>query len=95
MSSHAIKSQLTGILQPTGGVLLLFDHRPNEPIDLLEIRSRKSVTQPAGQSAQAGDGLQEVGGAAAAVITLNAEDDDTSADAPVPEPFEYNTDNDG
>jgi 26S proteasome regulatory subunit N2 len=76
--------------------LLLHDRRPEEPVTLMEVKSRKSVTQPAGGSGAAGAAggqpAADVGGAQAAVDILNVEDDDGTEDAPLPDPFEYNTD---
>jgi 26S proteasome regulatory subunit N2 len=72
--------------------LLLHDRRPEEPVTLMEVKSRKSVTQPAGGSGAGGQPAADVGGAQAAVDILNVEDDDGTEDAPLPDPFEYNTD---
>jgi len=60
----------------------------------MEVKSRKSVTQPAGAAAgaTAAGGAVGGGGAEAAVEILNAEDDDGAEDAPLPDPFEYDTD---
>lgn len=85
------------VKKPTGGVLLLHDRRPEEPVTLMEVKSRKTVTQPAsGSGAAAGAATgeaaaaaAEVGGAQAAVDILNVEDDDGTEDAPLPDPFEY------
>ncbi|KAI5853970.1 armadillo-type protein [Tricharina praecox] len=85
------------VKKPTGGVLLLLDRRPNEEVQLMEVKSRKSVTQPAGAvagAAAAGSAVEEIGGAEAAVNILNAEDDDGADDAPLPDPFDYDTDSD-
>lgn len=63
----------------------------------MEVKSRKSVTQPAGAvagAAAAGSAVEEIGGAEAAVNILNAEDDDGADDAPLPDPFDYDTDSD-
>jgi 26S proteasome regulatory subunit N2 len=66
------------------------DRKPEEPVQLIEVKSRKSVTQPAGAPAQDGE-VSGGAGALAAINTLNAEDDN-GEDAPLPEPFEYHTD---
>ncbi|KAI5793103.1 armadillo-type protein [Geopyxis carbonaria] len=80
------------VKKPTGGILMLLDHKPGEPVELMEIKSRKSVTQPAGGATQATESVADIGGAEAAVDVLNAEDDDGTDDAPLPDPFEYETD---
>lgn len=79
------------VKKPTGGVLLFLDRRPNEDVQLMEIKSRKSVTQPAAQ----GVGVEEVadvGGAETAANIMNIEEDDGVETAPLPDPFEYHTD---
>jgi len=87
------------VKKPTGGVLLLLDHRPDEEVQLMEIKSRKPASAAAATAA-AGAGevaapvvtVAEASGAGAAVEILNMEDDDGAEDAPIPDPFEYNTD---
>lgn len=73
--------------QPTGGILLLLDRKAGEPVELLEIKSRKPAPKPptGGQSLTT---PQQAG----AVQILNTEDDDSTEDAPCPDPFEYETD---
>jgi 26S proteasome regulatory subunit N2 len=79
----------TNFLQPTGGILLLHDRKAGEPVELLEIKSRKPAPKPA----TAGQTLTpQEPAASAAVDILNTEDDDGTEDAPVPDPFEYETD---
>lgn len=79
-------------MQATGGVLMLVDRKKGEPVELLEIKSRKTVTQVAAGGPAPQQPAPEVGaGAVAAVDILNMEDDE-GEDAPVPDPFEYETD---
>lgn len=79
-------------VQPAIGVLMVLDKRSDEEVEYMEMRSNKSVTQPAaGPSTPQRGGIVEMGGAEAAVQILNTEDDD-GEEAPVPDPFEYETD---
>ena len=68
----------------------------------MEVKSRKPASTAAaaaaagaagaGEAAAAVVTVAEVSGAEAAVDILNMEDDDGTEDAPLPDPFEYNTD---
>ncbi|KAI5851178.1 armadillo-type protein [Morchella snyderi] len=81
------------VKKPTGGVLLLLDRTPDEPVQPLELKVRKApVTSGPGHSVGGSANQDNTGGAAAAVNILNAEDDEGDDDAPVPEEFEYHTD---
>ncbi|KAF8251062.1 26S proteasome regulatory complex, non-ATPase subcomplex, Rpn2/Psmd1 subunit [Wilcoxina mikolae CBS 423.85] len=82
------------VKKPTGGVLLLFDRKPDEEVKLMEVKSRKPASSAAAGAAAGTEAVSaaEVGGAEAAVQVLNMEDDDGTEDAPLPDPFEYNTD---
>lgn len=75
-------------------MLLLLDRTPDEPVQQLELKARKMPTiSGPGQSVGGLSANQDnTGGAAAAVNILNAEDDEGD-DAPMPEAFEYHTDN--
>lgn len=77
-------------------MLLLLDRTPDEPVQQLELKVRKApATSGPGQSVGGSLANQDnIGGAAAAVNILNAEDDEGDDDAPVPEMFEYHTDSD-
>lgn len=67
----------------------------------MEVKSRKPASTAAAAAAAGAAGageaaaavtVAEVSGAEAAVDILNMEDDDGTEDAPLPDPFEYNTD---
>lgn len=95
--SSCLTYSLIGVFfQPTGGVLLLLDRTPDQPVQQLELKVRKvPATSGHGQSVGGLSANQDnTGGAAAAVNILNAEDDEGDDDAPVPEGFEYHTDSD-
>ncbi|PWW75040.1 26S proteasome regulatory complex, non-ATPase subcomplex, Rpn2/Psmd1 subunit [Tuber magnatum] len=83
------------VKKPTGGILLLLDRTPSEPVRLMELKARKATvptaTGPSHTVGPVNDG-PGTGGAAAAVNVLNAEDDEGDEDAPLPEDFEYITD---
>jgi len=83
------------VKKPTGGILLLLDRTPCEPVRLMELKARKATvptaTSPGHTVGSVNDG-PGTGGAAAAVNVLNAEDDEGDEDAPLPEDFEYITD---
>ncbi|KAL7274550.1 proteasome regulatory particle base subunit [Rhizina undulata] len=89
-------SRYEPVKKPTGGILLLLDKKPDEPAELLEIKSRKPATAAGPGQTVSSTATTEAGagggGAAAAVSILNAEDDDGDDDAPVPGEFEYHTD---
>ncbi|PUU77052.1 armadillo-type protein [Tuber borchii] len=83
------------VKKPTGGILLLLDRTPSEPVKLMELKARKATapttTGPGHTVGSANDG-PGTGGAAAAVNVLNTEDDEGDEDAPPPDDFEYITD---
>lgn len=94
------------LIQPTGGILLLHDRTPDQPAQLLELKSRKPATTgpggvvgvmiaPGGASTILTRDHAGSGGAEAAIQILNAEDDDGDEDAPVPHEFEYESQDEG
>jgi len=91
-------SRYIPVKKVTGGVLLLADKTPEEPPQLLELKSRKptvpaqSVTPiTAPVPSTSGDFLGG-GGAAAAAAVLTQEDDEEE-EAPLPEAFDYHSEN--
>ncbi|KAF8442751.1 armadillo-type protein [Terfezia claveryi] len=97
------------VKKPTGGILLLHDRHPDQPAQLMELKSRKPAAlagpgnavgvgnTPAGTSPMltASQGEVGSGGAEAAIHILNAEDDDGDEDAPLPHEFEYESGDEG
>ncbi|KAL6716527.1 proteasome regulatory particle base subunit [Lecanora helva] len=89
---------------PTGGVILVNDTMPNEPVQLLEMKRVKKPAQPAaapqtmqdqGAAALAqGEASREATGATEAVGVLTAIDEDSegATDAELPREFEYHSD---
>ena len=86
--------------QPTGGPILLFDEDPDEPKSLLELKKKTAPPAPAPTAAANGASLPvdsdlanvaaPLGGAAAAagVLTAVDEDEEGGEEAPVPDAFE-------
>lgn len=100
-SSFKMLAKLFLSCQPTGGVILLTDTRPDEPHDLLELKARKKATpsapQPGGSGrpqTPGGVGEMRETGAAAAAGVLTAVDEDEGEEAPVPEAFDVDEDED-
>lgn len=81
-------------MQPTGGVILVHDTKPEEPKTLLELKVKKAVPAPAPGAAGAS------GDQAAAGVQSGADSDDIDdnlveegdAEASVPREFEYISD---
>jgi 26S proteasome regulatory subunit N2 len=102
-ASHPKISRTNLASQPTGGVILLEDTRPDEAKSLLELKARKK-TAAAGPAPGAGGAgqpstdftmadLTRGSGATAAAGVLNAVDeDDDGEEAPVPDEFEVDED---
>lgn len=97
--------KLANSLQPTGGVILLNDTKPDEDKELLELKAKKKTTPSAPAPGQPlGGGADttmaepftpaRAGGAAAAAGVLNAvdEDEEGGEEAPVPDEFEVEED---
>lgn len=95
------------VKKPTGGVILLTDTTPSEPKALMELKARKNtkpaaapetlqdrVTAAFNQQDAAGGRTQESSGAAEAVGVLTAvdEDEEGGEEAPVPNEFDYHSD---
>ncbi|KLJ10690.1 26S proteasome regulatory subunit N2 [Blastomyces silverae] len=96
------------VKRPTGGVVVVLDKAPSEPREILELRaSRETKQAAAGETIQdrinaAMSALEQPavvagtsGGAAAAagVLTAVDEDEEGSEEAPVPNEFDYYSDN--
>lgn len=93
------------VKKPTGGPILLFDTQPDEPKSLLELKAKKKTAPPAptagntagaASAAAAGNngGGSDAAGARAAAGVLTAVDEDVEGgeEAPVPEPFDVEDD---
>ena len=87
--------------QPTGGPILLFDTTPDEPKSLLELKAKKKTAPPAptpgntlGAPSNAPETPAQGGGARAAAGVLNAvdEDEEGGEEAPVPDAFDVEDD---
>lgn len=86
-------------------MILLHDTQPDDEKTLLELKVKKAPAQPApgaGPSAvgpvtpDAHMGEEATGAAAGAgVLTAVDEDDEDGEEAPVPDEFDYTSDNDG
>jgi 26S proteasome regulatory subunit N2 len=105
------------LIQPTGGVVVVLDNKPEEPRETIELKASKETRQPVAppenlqeriQAAISGAGLQTpprstgfaestaTSGATAAAGVLTAVDEDEDGEeAPVPEEFEYHSDEEG
>ena len=100
-------SRYAPVKRPTGGVILVLDTQPEKEREVIELKATKVETKPApaaqGQAAQGQTADQAAsrtpaqGGAAAAagVLTAVDEDEEGGEEAPVPEEFDYHTDNEG
>ncbi|KAK5171715.1 proteasome regulatory particle base subunit [Saxophila tyrrhenica] len=90
------------VKKPTGGPILLFDTQPDEPKSLLELKAKKKTAPPAptangntvGPAPGAGNADQGAAGAraAAGVLTTVDEDDEGGEEAPCPEAFDVEDD---
>ena len=94
------------LFQPTGGPILLFDEDPDEPKSLVELKAKKRTAPPAPAPAASGtnglsignsgltDATAPLSGAAAAagVLTAVDEDEEGAEEAPVPDEFEVDDD---
>ncbi|PGH14681.1 hypothetical protein AJ79_02847 [Helicocarpus griseus UAMH5409] len=97
------------VKRPTGGVVVVLDKNPSEERETIELRASRETKQPAaGESIQdrinaAMSALEQpaaasagaAGGAAAAagVLTAVDEDEEGAEEAPVPDEFDYHSDN--
>jgi 26S proteasome regulatory subunit N2 len=88
------------ILQPTGGVILVTDTRPQDPKTLLELKVKKAAPVPApGATGQSSGTTQDTAApvtparASASSSTHIVEEGESEAD--VPGEFEYQTDGEG
>ncbi|PGH10316.1 26S proteasome regulatory subunit N2 [Blastomyces parvus] len=96
------------VKRPTGGVVVVLDKAPSEPREIIELRASKETKQAAaGETIQdrinaAMSALEQPavvtgtsGGAAAAagVLTAVDEDEEGAEEAPVPNEFDYYSDN--
>lgn len=100
------KNRNADLKQPTGGVVLLHDIKPNESKELLELKAKKKTTasalvpgQQLGGVSAADTAMNDAasapsGGAAAAagVLTAVDEDEEGGEEAPVPDEFEVEED---
>jgi 26S proteasome regulatory subunit N2 len=94
--------QANNLAQPTGGVILLHDTQPEEEKTLLELKVKKAPAQaaPGAGLSAAGPSTPEAqmdsgAAAGASVLTAVDEDEEDGDEAPVPDVFDYISDNEG